>query len=696
MSSSSSSSSSPHPLASPLVLRRGVDVPSLRGPSQSCRLTAGTCRRWLSSSSSSRRSKRHVDRHNNSPQNSPHHHKTKKQPNKKRAAPKARNHPSTPVEGRVRRRRAHEAVDLSKIIASTAPIVESRPQEQTTTTKTHVPANHTTMDPETQTLRGTVAQIIPYIVSRDPVWRETVLNILRASFTSSASSPSKQQQQGNTRAPWLLDKNAQQWYQTSLSSFRERLDAGDYPAPIAKALDFLGRDEVGFASIDFQRNFRALPNHRHAVSKITAETLQQEQNVENLRKKLDKHAKELAILQHQLDLRNYVPQQQQAGDASFWQGAWNSISNFFSQRQNDKTQQEDSSSPRLDKKTKQLLRKLDKQKNQVKSIEDSLLDARKKLERLRQQRQSLTSPMSNETFDKATAAAEQVREDFCSYLANHIAERHQIVLQRYQVLDEKTDLTRPQEWFPYARLDQRKIIFHSGPTNSGKTFEALERLKQAKRGMYLGPLRLLAAEIYENLTTQGIYCNLYTGQERREIPFATHGAATVEMASAVDDFDVVCIDEIQMLADPERGFAWTRALLGSRCKEIHVCGGSEAEPILRKLASACGDELQIKKYQRFSALSVAKKSIAQSSNQLEAYKNVEKGDCVVAFSRNDIFAIKREIERLTKFKCCVVYGSLPPQTRSEQARLFNDPDSGYDILVASDAIGMGLNLNIRR
>jgi len=78
------------------------------------------------------------------------------------------------------------------------------------------------------------------------------------------------------------------------------------------------------------------------------------------------------------------------------------------------------------------------------------------------------------------------------------------------------------------------------------------------------------------------------------------------------------------------------------------------------------------------------------------YQNVQPGDCVVAFSRNDIFAIKREIEKTTNYKCCVIYGKLPPQTRANQARRFNDPDSGYDILVASDAIGMGLNLNIKR
>ena len=68
----------------------------------------------------------------------------------------------------------------------------------------------------------------------------------------------------------------------------------------------------------------------------------------------------------------------------------------------------------------------------------------------------------------------------------------------------------------------------------------------------------------------------------------------------------------------------------------------------------------------------------------------------MAFSKNDIFSIKAEIERLTPLKCCTVYGQLPSETRSTQARLFNDPNSGYDVLVASDAIGMGLNLNIRR
>ena len=82
------------------------------------------------------------------------------------------------------------------------------------------------------------------------------------------------------------------------------------------------------------------------------------------------------------------------------------------------------------------------------------------------------------------------------------------------------------------------------------------------------------------------------------------------------------------------------------------------------------------------------------SSLLGDYSKCLSGDCIVAFSKLEIFAIKKEIERLTSLKCAVIYGQLPPETRSTQARLFNE--GAVDILVASDAIGMGLNLNIRR
>ena len=75
---------------------------------------------------------------------------------------------------------------------------------------------------------------------------------------------------------------------------------------------------------------------------------------------------------------------------------------------------------------------------------------------------------------------------------------------------------------------------------------------------------------------------------------------------------------------------------------------------------------------------------------------VQPGDCIVGFSRRALHQLKLEVEDATGLRCCLIYGSLPPETRTQQAALFNDPNSGYDVLVATDAIGMGLNLNIRR
>ena len=80
--------------------------------------------------------------------------------------------------------------------------------------------------------------------------------------------------------------------------------------------------------------------------------------------------------------------------------------------------------------------------------------------------------------------------------------------------------------------------------------------------------------------------NLITGQEKRIVPFATHTVATVELAPESEDFDVAVIDEVQMISDPYRGYAWTRALVGLRCKEVHVCGGIEALPLVQKLANS--------------------------------------------------------------------------------------------------------------
>lgn len=263
-------------------------------------------------------------------------------------------------------------------------------------------------------------------------------------------------------------------------------------------------------------------------------------------------------------------------------------------------------------------------------------------------------------------------------------------IKRFKGMIDSADLTKPHTWFPFARAMKRKIIYHCGPTNSGKTYNSLQRFMGAKKGIYCSPLRLLAMEVFDKVNALGVYCSLQTGQEKKHVPFSDHVACTVEMASTDELYDVAVIDEIQMMADRHRGYAWTRALLGLKADEIHICGDPSVLNIVRTICSETGDELVEQHYGRFKPL------VVESKTLLGDIKNVRSGDCVVAFSRREIFEVKLTIEKYTSHRCCVIYGALPPETRRMQANLFNEQDNEYDILVASDAVGMGLNLNIRR
>ena len=254
------------------------------------------------------------------------------------------------------------------------------------------------------------------------------------------------------------------------------------------------------------------------------------------------------------------------------------------------------------------------------------------------------------------------------------------------------DMKKPGKWYPLARTMKREIILHVGPTNSGKTHAAMERLKKSSSGVYCSPLRLLAWEISETLNKYGTKCDLVTGQELKRVEDAAHVACTVEMVDVNKVVDCAVIDEIHLIGDDFRGYAFTRALLGTPALEVHLCGDTSCIELIDKICKDTGDKLRIRNYERLSPLNVANEVF--SRKRLE--QNVEKGDCFVAFSRKAVYALKSEIERRVPLRACVIYGGLPPEARSRQAELFNKPNSGYDLLIASDAIGMGLNLNIRR
>lgn len=217
----------------------------------------------------------------------------------------------------------------------------------------------------------------------------------------------------------------------------------------------------------------------------------------------------------------------------------------------------------------------------------------------------------------------------------------------------------------------------------------MQRLMGAGSGVYAGPLRLLAWEVYDKMCKAGVPCNLRTGQESQDVDGAMHTSSTVEMLSTTTVYDVAVIDECQMLSANDRGWAWTRALLGVAAYEIHVCGDPSMVGLVEELAAITGEEVEVREYERLTPL-------VTSPPLRNGIKEIRKGDCIVAFSQKMLYRLKHDIEHQLGLKCCIIYGSLPPETRRDQADKFNSPDSGYDVLVATDAIGMGLNLNIQR
>ncbi|KAF0973146.1 hypothetical protein FDP41_008353 [Naegleria fowleri] len=359
-------------------------------------------------------------------------------------------------------------------------------------------------------------------------------------------------------------------------------------------------------------------------------------------------------------------------------------------------------------------------------------------------------------FNKITEIAlgnSNFSTEFSKWFNSFIQQRYPSDFKLYVEALRCCDMTNPFKFYKNSIPFGRKVIYHLGPTNSGKTHAALTALSAAENGVYCGPLRLLAQEVFTKMNTKyGCKCNLLTGQEKRIIPGANHVACTVEMADLNEIYDVAVIDEIQMIEDNQRGSAWTRALLGLKAREIHVCGDGSALEIVKNLVfgdstkssedtgievievdnpnhiptedeTATGenlyhyhqpvaadkllyfskpgvsDTLEVVPYTRMKPLEICSESLHGD------VKNIRDFDCIVTFSRNEIYEIKKLIEVNTGIKCCVIYGALPPEVRTDQAELFNESadkeqdefgNRDYSVLVASDAVGMGLNLNIKR
>ncbi len=237
--------------------------------------------------------------------------------------------------------------------------------------------------------------------------------------------------------------------------------------------------------------------------------------------------------------------------------------------------------------------------------------------------------------------------------------------------------------FPIARDMQRKLTLHIGPTNSGKTYTAMQKLKDADTGYYLAPLRLLALEGYENLNSMGVDCSLITGEEQLINDEATHISSTIEMLNFDVDVDVCVIDEVQMIDDRDRGWAWANAIIGAPAKEIIMTGSANVKDAIIALAEYLGEKLEIIEFERKNPLEVLDKPTF--------IEDIRPSTAVVAFSRKDVLRLKQRLSK--QFSVSVVYGNLSPEVRREEARRFREGET--QVLVATDAIAMGMNLPIK-
>ncbi|WP_330502609.1 helicase-related protein [Peribacillus frigoritolerans] len=228
-----------------------------------------------------------------------------------------------------------------------------------------------------------------------------------------------------------------------------------------------------------------------------------------------------------------------------------------------------------------------------------------------------------------------------------------------------------------------RYVLHIGETNTGKTHKALEKMKQAESGMYLAPLRLLALEVFDKLNADGVPCSLKTGEEEKAIEGAKHVSSTVEMFHEKDYHEVIVIDEAQMIADKDRGFSWFRAITQANANEVHIIGSNNIKKMLLNLLNEA--DLELHEYRREIPLEVEQREFG--------LKYTKKGDALICFSRRQVLETASRLKE-SGHNVSMIYGSMPPENRKRQIELFNRGETS--VVVATDAIGMGLNLPIRR
>ena len=230
-------------------------------------------------------------------------------------------------------------------------------------------------------------------------------------------------------------------------------------------------------------------------------------------------------------------------------------------------------------------------------------------------------------------------------------------------------------------IESHKIVALLGPTNTGKTHVAIEKMLEFESGIFGLPLRLLAREVYDKCVKKvgAEKVALITGEEKIIPSSADYFICTVESMPKNKVVDFIAIDEIQMCADRERGHIFTERMLESRGTKLTMFLGSQ---VMAKIIEELVKNVEFEKKERFSKLSYS---------GIKKISRLERKVAIIAFSIEEVYAIA-ELVRRQKGGAAVIMGSLSPKTRNSQVGLYQSGDVDY--LIATDAIGMGLNMDI--
>ena len=230
-------------------------------------------------------------------------------------------------------------------------------------------------------------------------------------------------------------------------------------------------------------------------------------------------------------------------------------------------------------------------------------------------------------------------------------------------------------------MQKDKITAVLGPTNTGKTFMAIETMLGFDSGMIGFPLRLLAREVYDKIVNRVGVSNvaLITGEEKIIPANSKYFLCTVESMPIDKQLDFVGIDEIQMCSDRERGHIFTDRLLNLRGEKLTMLMGSNT---MKSLLSNLKEDIEFIGKDRLSQLTYS---------GYKKISRIERKSAIIAFSAEEVYAIA-ELLRRQKGGAAIVMGSLSPKTRNSQVELYQKGDVDY--LVATDAIGMGINMDL--